>query len=113
MGDGAGEQSGREAAVFWGLVASLLSSEHLLLASLSVDPVFSYSSACSMAEHTAEFWQPVDWLLWVTGPPRSRQLVWGGGPFRASGRTDVEKQSHIFYSRDACGRRRVEPRRME
>lgn len=50
-----------------------------------------------MAEHTnAEFWQPVDWLLWVTGPPR--QLVWGGGTFRAWGKTGIEKQSPFFYS---------------
>lgn len=63
-------------SVFCGLMASLLSSEHLLLASLSVDQVFLYLPACSVAEHTnAGFWQPMDWLHWALGPPKYKQLV--------------------------------------
>lgn len=61
-------------------MAYLLASEHLLLASLSVDLAFSYSlaySVCSIEHTNAEFWQSVDWLLWVMGPPRYRQQVGG------------------------------------
>lgn len=60
-----------------------------------------------MAEHTiAKFWQPVDWLFWVMGPLRYRQLAsrlpdhmrCETARFRALGGTGIEKQSHIFYS---------------
>lgn len=102
-------------SVFRGLVASLLSSEHLLLASLSVDPAFSsYSSACCMTEHTsAEFWQPVDWVLWAAGPPRYRSQV--QGPITQDLRLTLSGlwvlRNSLLQAGDTYGPWRVEPPR--
>lgn len=65
-------------ALFWGHEASLLLSEHLLLASVLIDPAFSsHSSAQSMAKHTRIL--AVSRLVCLhLRPPQHRQCIGAG-----------------------------------